>query len=276
MLGIVQLDRGPSTAPRIAVEVERRATERGPVRYGSHVEHILQVHAGEPVRGLCQGGSVRFVTTRGAIDLLPVGAHEYCVQEDPSESIVLRLPPALLDLVAEELGLDPGRVGLAPRCGVRDHQIEHVGWALDAERRAGFPSGLLFRESLGFGLAVHLLRSYRAPAESRGGLPSQQLTRVREYIEAHLAGDVSLQRLARVAGVSVSHFRVLFKRSTGMTAHEYVIRCRVQRARALLIEGKQTMSEVALEVGFSHQSHMARWTRRLLGLTPAAIVRGRA
>jgi len=126
---------------------------------------------------------------------------------------------------------------------------------------------------LGLALSVHLLARYRAPVEPRAGLSVQQLRRVSDHIEAHLDQRLSLAQLARVAGVSASHFKTLFKRSTGLPAHAYVIQRRVERARVLLARGDLPASQIALEVGFSHQSHMARHMRRILGVTPASFRR---
>ncbi|KYF72421.1 hypothetical protein BE15_48030 [Sorangium cellulosum] len=53
--------------------------------------------------------------------------------------------------------------------------------------------------------------------------------------------------------------------------HEYVVQRRVERARALLLRGDLPASQVAIEAGFAHQSHMARCMRRVLGVTPTAL-----
>jgi AraC family transcriptional regulator len=60
-----------------------------------------------------------------------------------------------------------------------------------------------------------------------------------------------------------------------MPAHQYVVRRRVERAKMLLLQGRLAMSQVALESGFAHQSHMARCMRRVLGMTPADVVQSR-
>ncbi|MCY1008311.1 helix-turn-helix transcriptional regulator [Nannocystis pusilla] len=65
----------------------------------------------------------------------------------------------------------------------------------------------------------------------------------------------------------------MFRRSLGLPVHTYVIHRRVDRARALLLRGSMAASQVALEVGFSHQSHMARCMRRVLGVTPTSLTR---
>jgi AraC family transcriptional regulator len=71
--------------------------------------------------------------------------------------------------------------------------------------------------------------------------------------------------------VSASHLRVLFKRTVGIPIHEYVIQRRVERARVLLVESELPASQIALEAGFAHQSHMARCMRKLLGFTPSSL-----
>ena len=80
-----------------------------------------------------------------------------------------------------------------------------------------------------------------------------------------------LARLAGVAGVSPSHFKTLFKQSAGMPVHQYVIRRRVEYAAELLQCGDPPLADVALQAGFSSQSHMARCMRRILGVTPGVL-----
>jgi AraC family transcriptional regulator len=270
---------GPPASPvrdgsrhRIGLRVDVRTTLPGTVELDAASDHLLKIHAGAPVQGGCR--SHRFVYRRGDVDLFPAGASDVWEEEQANTSLILRLAPSLLRRAAEDIGLDPDRAGLAPRHQFRDPQIEHIAWALDAERRAGHPSGLLYTESLGLALAVHLLGRYPARDRSQPGLSPRQLRRVTEYIEEHLDRDLSLARLAGVVGVSASHLKTVFRRSTGLPVHEYVVQRRVERAKALLLRGELPASQVALEAGFAHQSHMARWMRRVLGVTPTAVVRG--
>jgi len=72
-----------------------------------------------------------------------------------------------------------------------------------------------------------------------------------------------------VAGFSLSHFKPLFRQATGTPVHRFVLERRVERARTRLLEGGRSMTEIALEAGFAHPSHMARCMRRVLGLSPA-------
>ncbi|HYK52465.1 MAG TPA: helix-turn-helix transcriptional regulator, partial [Candidatus Eremiobacteraceae bacterium] len=79
--------------------------------------------------------------------------------------------------------------------------------------------------------------------------------------------------LAAIAGLGASTFRALFKQSIGVPVHQYVIRRRVECAASLLSRGGVRLSEVAIQAGFVDQSHMARCMRRVLGMTPAAVMR---
>jgi AraC family transcriptional regulator len=270
---VVMAHRGPTIAPSLQV-LPRGG---GPIELAPTPEHRLWIHTGAPVRGTCNVAG-RFVSTRGDIDLFPAHRSAAWREEDATTSLEILLPEALLRFTAGDLGLDPDRMEIAPRYRFRDERIEHIAWALDAERRAGGPAGFLYVESLGVALAAHLLRGYgaelRVQPRVRSGLSKPQLDRILEYVDAHLGQSLSLVKLARVAGVSASHLKAQFKRSTGLTVHAYVIRRRVERARMLIVRGGMSLSEAALEAGFAHQSHMARCMRRILGVTPAAFARG--
>jgi AraC family transcriptional regulator len=138
------------------------------------------------------------------------------------------------------------------------------------------PLPRLYGESLSVALASRLLGQFGSGFRaSRHGLSPRQLRHVIEYVDAHLDEDLSLEQLAGVARISVSHFTVLFRRSTGRSAHRYVVERRVAAARTLLMDGRLSIAQVALEVGFAHQSHLTRCMRKLDGLTPGEIVRSR-
>jgi AraC family transcriptional regulator len=94
---------------------------------------------------------------------------------------------------------------------------------------------------------------------------------VTDYIYAHLDQDLSLSELAAIAQMSPHYFSQLFKRSIGITPHQYVIRVRVERAKELLTQGNLSIAEVAKTVGFVDQSHLHRHCKRLLGVTPKML-----
>lgn len=69
--------------------------------------------------------------------------------------------------------------------------------------------------------------------------------------------------------MSTYHFSRAFKATTGMTAHEFVVRRRIEAARALLERGGLLVAAVARRTGFTDASHLARHFRRRVGVTPA-------
>jgi len=95
-----------------------------------------------------------------------------------------------------------------------------------------------------------------------------------DYVQEHFTRDLSLTELASVAGVSPSHLKTVFRRTTGLPVHQYIIRLRVEYAIRLTLETKLPLSEIAIMAGFANQSHMARHTRRIIGTSPGAL-RGR-
>jgi len=109
-----------------------------------------------------------------------------------------------------------------------------------------------------------------APPKRRGGLPPRVLRRVQEYIDSHLNENMGLDILAGAAGLSVHHFARAFRQSLGEPPHSYVLRRRIERAQEMLKQTDQPLSEIALAVGFSDHSHLARHFRRLMGVTPSA------
>jgi len=179
--------------------------------------------------------------------------------------------------VAVESGVDGARVEVRDRFQIRDAGLEALGWALKGEMETGYQSGRLYLEGLALAVASRVVARHSSVAtqiaEPIGGLSGRRLKQVLSFIEEYLAEDLSLERIAAVAGVSASHLNTLFRQSLGVPVHQYVIRRRVESARALLTQGGLSLAEVALAAGFAHQSHMARHLRRLLGMTPRALQR---
>lgn len=247
-------------------------------RFDSPVDrrHVLCLHLGDPVpvSYRADGHERQGVRLHGQFCVVPAGASTRWIVSRPARSLLLRLAPSHLRETADAMGLG-SRVGeLAPSIHARDPQIERIGWMMQAEDHDAYPGGRLFTDSLASALAARLLAlQTRSGAAHKPGraLPAWRLRHVLEYIEAHLDEDLSLTELAAVAGFSPSHFKPLFKQAVGVPVHRFVLERRVERARTLLLEGKKRMSEIALEAGFSHASHMARCMRRVLGLRPSQV-----
>lgn len=108
-----------------------------------------------------------------------------------------------------------------------------------------------------------------APDLSRGGLSPALKNRVCDFIERHISERISLGALSSVAGLSPNHFARAFQQSVGIPPHKYVLRRRVEHVERMLRETQLPLSQIALAVGFSDQSHLARHFRRLTGMPPS-------
>ncbi len=238
-------------------------------------KHSVSMHVGAPTQATCRcDGSVsRRFQSAGDIDIVPAGFCGAWEDEGPTTMLIVSVSPSLVRTTAEEMGVNPDRVSIAPQLALRDPQLEHIGWALKAELETGEPFGRLYAEGLGVALTAHLLRRYASivPQRIASGLSKRRLQRVTDYIHDHLAYDLTLAELAGIANLSPSHFKALFKQSVGMPVHQYVIRSRVAHATELVLGGTLPLCDVALQAGFANQSHMARCMRRVTGVTPGAL-----
>jgi len=251
-------------------------TSGGRVEIPKMPRHNLSMQIGPPIIATCrcEGPIDRRLQSPGDIDFVPSGCTAVWEDEGPTTFLSVNIEPALVRSTAETMGLNPDSVSFEPELQIKDPKLQHIGWALKSELEARDPFDRLYAEGLGVALTTHLLRRFarirRVPAR---GLSKRQLRAVIDYVEDHLCSDLSLHELATIAGVSASHFKALFKDSTGVPPHKYVVRRRVQCATHLLARGNPQLSEVALQAGFADQSHMARCMRRVLGVTPSALLR---
>jgi AraC-like DNA-binding protein len=118
------------------------------------------------------------------------------------------------------------------------------------------------------GSIVRLPSGMQLRSTSDGGLPRYKLRRVTEFVHARIEGPINLDDLAQVAGVSRSHFHRQFKKSLGMTPHDFVLQARIERAKELLLESDNAVANVAAAVGFTDQSHFSTAFRRQTSMTP--------
>lgn len=143
--------------------------------------------------------------------------------------------------------------------------------AIHTERIAGSPSRQLFLNSIERALAAALAESpvpVHSPRSFKGGLSPSRLRKVTELVRAKIEGELTLEQMANAAQLSVAHFSQMFRKSTGQTPHQFVLRQRVERAKHLLRKAEARVLDVAVACGFKTQQHFARVFRQICGTSP--------
>lgn len=140
------------------------------------------------------------------------------------------------------------------------------------ELHKGASADFGFLERLG---ALMLEQTYRVLTTPAGGgidprhAHYARLQRVLNHLPKHLSDPLDATSLARLADVSVAHFRRMFQEATGLPPHRYVLSLRLERARVLLTQSSLPIARIAQECGFASQSHLTAAFRAAHAATPA-------
>lgn len=207
----------------------------------------------------------------GTLYILPAGTRDRMTWSGPTNRIVVVMEPRFLARALDETA-HLADVEITANWTLQDRHIATVMRALHADLEDGSPAGPLYGESLGVALAHYLIRRYavrttREP-EYRGGIPAARLNRVLDFIQQNCTKEIRLWELGQLAGMSPHYFCQLFKQSTGLSPHQYVLRQRIDRAKEYLRNSEVTISGAAAATGFIDQSHFTKVFRRIVGATP--------
>lgn len=199
----------------------------------------------------------------------PGEIHRNIAVRGPQDVRVVMLPPRLVTDARAELDLP------APfhfRRPWADDPLLHRAIVSLGEQLAADAPPLVLQTTLAEVVTRMLAHGEETPTESERVVPAAGILRALDYLHAHFAEAVSLDDLAKVAGLSRYRFAHAFRRATGLPPHSYQLAIRVSRARELLRRGMKSM-DVALAVGFADQSHLIRHFQRAVGVTPARYAR---
>ena len=111
------------------------------------------------------------------------------------------------------------------------------------------------------------------PREDAFGIPPFRLASVLDRIRENLDKPLEVGELSRLAEMSQSHFSRLFKQSTDLTPHQFILRERIIRSKELLRQGKTKILNIALDVGFQSQAHFTTVFGSFVGMTPRQFQR---
>ena len=241
-------------------------------------EHCLQQHSIGMILSSTIGGAIlngkhygseRWQNWQIFIAAAGTDYHPYAVEDH--EFIAIALEPTDFDNTVYE-STNSNQIEIIPHWQTRDPLILGIAWALKTELESGGLNGTIYVDALKNALSVHILHRYCAQKPHRrdfeGGLDPVKLQIVINYINDYLNRDLHIAVLANLVQISPYYFSRLFKQSIGVTPHQYVTQCRIEKAKQLLKKPDLSITYISQQVGFHDQSHFSKTFCKIVGVTP--------
>ncbi len=227
-------------------------------------DHELLSRGHSFIRQGYRAGSMRLVNLTGEFAARVTCEHE---------AVTFYIPRPALDEITD--GAELKRIPhLACEPGLVDPTLLHLAAAMRPAFDRPAEVNQLFIDHVSLAAILHLANRYGDPGRPllrlKGGLSPHQKNRAEGYLAAHFAKDVSLGELAAHCGLSRAHFARAFRRTVGISPHQWLLRYRVDQAKAMMLEGSSSIAGTALACGFADQSHLTRIFTRVTGVSPAA------
>jgi AraC family transcriptional regulator len=213
--------------------------------------------------------------TGGECFFYPAGVGHSVRWEQELEFSLLVFAPQFFE---EELGCNPADV--VPFMETQQLDLQYLTGKLLRDIQSGCPYGSLYSDTYALALGLEIVKHLRTGSPSTGssfnnstfdGLSSHNLKQVQDLIHTKVrqGEHPTLAEMARMAGVSQSHFTRLFKASTGKAPHAYYDELRMQLALELLQTTNQGIATIACLCGFNDQSYFSRRFRQYFGVSPS-------
>ncbi|MDR3427527.1 AraC family transcriptional regulator [Silvimonas sp.] len=190
----------------------------------------------------------------------------------PFDNLMFTVSQTALNEIADESGVARVNHLYCLPGGVIDETVWHLGNALLPALQRPHEVSAMYAEHIMLGAYTYFAQKFggmRPPKERPGMLAPWQLKRATEAMASQIDEDVSLKMLAAASGLSVSYFIRTFKASTGDPPHRWMLRHRIERAKALLSGTQATLAEISISCGFADQSHFTRVFKSFVGVSPA-------
>lgn len=188
------------------------------------------------------------------------------------EFVHLYIPQnSLQQMALERFDWDPRKIDLPDLTFHDDMQLQQIFQLGFLQRDWNDSSELMMFEEFSHIAMLHILKHHVQPHKKAlpltAGLSPVIQRRVREYIDTHLHTALTIKQLASEAQLSEFHFARMFAISFAQTPHQYILKQRILRSQALL-KMSHSLADIALQVGFSSQSHFSRQFKKATGYTP--------
>lgn len=182
----------------------------------------------------------------------------------------------LKQLALKVLDIDPRQIELPERIFFKNEGLEAlfrfgmagVDWSATENRLA--------MEHATDSILINLLQGLKLKQSHqaiKGGLSPKVLRQVEDFIHANYHRQIFLEELAQIAGLSEYHFCRMFKHSVAQSPQQYLTKIRIERVKQFITESDESLIDIAARCGFSNQSHMGRYFKKLNGVSPNAFRR---
>jgi AraC family transcriptional regulator len=207
----------------------------------------------------------------GAVSAINLQEEPAVLLPNPFDALVQYVPQAALDEVAYAHQRSRVEQLVWPH-GVVDPVVHQLGQTLLYSLERPQHTSKIFLDHVLQALNCHFVCSYGGVAipatRFLGGLSPWQMRRATELLEAHLTGNISLQKVAEACQLSVSHFARAFKQTFRKPPYQWLRERRVDRARDLMRNSRLSLADIAARCGFADQSALHRIFKRIHGVTP--------
>jgi AraC family transcriptional regulator len=240
--------------------------------------HTICMNVGKPVRleQTVDGQKKTVDSVSGDLAIYPAYTSQKFCWNKKTEFFNLFLEPSFLAQVGYDVFGSDRLELICHLATLFDPLIQQIGFALKTSLEIDGKNSNLYADSIAHALVVHLLSRYSTNSRQiktiTGGFTQQQWKQIVEFINVNLDVNISLAELAKIVQLSPYHFAHLFKKSTNTSPHQYLIRCRIERAKQLIVMGNLSLAAIAQTVGFASQGHFSYHFKRLVGVTPKVFL----
>jgi AraC family transcriptional regulator len=195
------------------------------------------------------------------------------VSQQNCRMLLLTIDPTLVNRL-DAGDVDVAKLQFRQQIGIEDQGLRLALLAIGREIEAPGLNSRSYMDSLLMLLLTHLMRCASnfatplRPVYVKGGLPNRRLKRALELLEADFTKTPSLAELARPLGLHPTSFCRAFKQSTGLSPHRYLLAQRINRAKEMMKDENRTLTEIALDCGFSSSSQLSVVFKRIAGVSP--------
>lgn len=241
---------------------------------GSHVL-LATIGGGGPKVDVLADGTAPWQgpKLRGAAGFFPAGRR---VNSDwPAGSLTYVAMFIAPSAISELLGRNADGLAWQTRVCAEDPFISASALQLAAALCEDDPLAVLMAETVATTLHLHVAGRF-SDLKSATPVGDAGLGRALDLIHAELPRSVTLAQMVAASGLPRGRFLIAFRARTGVSPHQYILRERLARARALLETTQRSVDEIAAEVGCANAGHLGQLFRRQLGISPQAWRRGRS